>query len=98
METGIDIITKERKEQLGKHDRQIAADVNLNNSGELRKAAIALITSHGEGDISEMPLHWNDAICRHMMSKSYKDRLGLAGSFMAAEIDRLIFIEEHKSE
>lgn len=98
MKTGIELIEQERAEQIGKHDRQIASDVNLNKSGELRKAAIALIDGHGEGDITGLPLHWTDSICRHMMGKSYVERLAIAGAFCAAEIDRVNFIEAHKSD
>ena len=98
MKSGIDLITQERSEQIKKHDRQIAGDVNENSAGELRKGAIALIDGHGEGDISGLPLHWSDSICRNMIKKTYKERLIIAGALLAAEIDRLNFIESYKSE
>ncbi len=97
-EHGIGAIAKEREEQLDKHDRQIASDVAQNSSGELRQAAVALITDFGVGDISQLPLHWKDSICRHMAGKPYRERLALAGSFCAAEIDRIDFVESHKAE
>jgi hypothetical protein len=89
MKTGIELITVEREEHVSKHGRTVARDAAENSCGELRRGAIALICGHGEGDISELPQQWDDAVCRHMMRKSLVERLAIAGSLIAAEIDRL---------
>jgi len=86
---GVALIQKEREEQIYKHGRTLSKDRDENKSGALRKAAIALIANHGEGDISQMPLHWDDEIVRHMMSKPYKERCVIAATFLAAEVDRV---------
>ncbi len=89
MKSGIELIAQERKEQIEKHGRSIEKDVLQNKCGELAKGAIALICDHGEGDISKLPFHWSDEICRHMINKPYKERLVIAGALIAAEIDRI---------
>jgi len=89
MKTGIELITIERKEQIEKHGRTVERDVKENKAGQLAQAAIALICNHGTGDISQLPLHWSDEICRNMMKKPYVERLEIVGAFCAAEIDRV---------
>ncbi len=90
METGIELIAKERKEQLEKHGRTIKFDVEQNSEGELRRGAIALLGySNGEADIISLPHTWDNKLCAKMCAKSYKERLIIAGALIAAEIDRL---------
>ncbi len=84
METGINLIAKERQEQIEKHNRTIEKDVIENEDGELGYGAIALI-----GGIEEDFPDWDYEICKKMINKSYKDRLIIAGALIAAEIDRL---------
>lgn len=85
MKTGIELIAEERAEQLTKHNRTIERDVEQNNNYELRRGAIALL----EDDKTKFSWFWNSQICEKMISKSYKERLIIAGAFIAAEIDRL---------
>lgn len=87
--TGIDLIAKERAEQLTKHNRTIAEDVRLNRHHELRRGAIALIAGEGEGSYKDLPSNWDVAACRKMILKSYKERLIIAAALLAAEIDRI---------
>lgn len=63
MNTGIDLIKKEREEQILKR-------------------------------LSVMPSDWDDTISLKMCSKSYKERLIIAGALIAAELDRLTAIGE----
>lgn len=85
MKTGIELIAEERAEQITKHNRTIEKDVEQNNNYELRKGAIALL----EDDRNRFSGFWNKEICDKMIAKSYKERLIIAGAFIAAEIDRL---------
>jgi hypothetical protein len=85
MKTGIELIAEERAEQLTKHNRTIESDVEQNNNYELRRGAIALL----EDDRTKFSGFWNSQICEKMINKSYKERLIIAGAFIAAEIDRL---------
>ena len=83
--TGIELIAEERLEQLTKHNRTIEKDVEQNNNYELRRGAIALL----EDDSNKFSGFWNKEICDKMANKSYKERLIIAGAFIAAELDRL---------
>ena len=90
---GIDLIAKERLEQLLKHGKTIEYDVEKNNLGELCMGAIALLENNKNG----FSRFWNKEICDKMYSKSYKDRLIIAGAFIAAEIDRVMAINKFQS-
>ena len=57
--------------------------------------AEALICNYGKGDYNKFPAKWDNDVCRKMIKKSYKERLIIAGSFMAAEIDRLQYEENN---
>ncbi len=89
------MIAKERQEQIEKHGRTIAKDVIENKEAQLSFAAALLSCpnpkSMGFDPNSNVgrPEKWDKKIFNHMMSKSYKDRLVIAGALIAAEIDRL---------
>ena len=89
METGIELIAIERQEQIEKHFRTIAEDVRENRTGQLVVGAIALARSERIGFWDEMPMTWNEKLCKKMAKKPYKERLIIAGALIAAEIDRL---------
>lgn len=95
--TGVDLIKKERQEQIEKHGRSISQDVVYNSSIEkpLTKAASALTIEFGNELATETmkPTNWDEEIWRKMMGKTYKDRLIIAGALIAAEIDRVIATE-----
>ena len=102
METGIELIAKERREQIEKHGRAIEADVSNNDVLHLCVAAHALTLTdqYGQskvangGDVFDlMPRLWDDGVCHKMCGKPYKERLIIAGALIAAEIDRLQYIE-----
>lgn len=98
MKTGIELIAQERKEQIEKHGRTIAKDVDFNYNKELSwMAEMLLATEHEEGIDPEIyPDGWDKDICSYMLSKSYKERLIIAGALIAAELDRLMIIEPQK--
>jgi len=92
--TGIELIAKERQEQIKKHNRTIAKDVTENSKMQLRQGAVALICkSDGVGTSCAFSTEWDKNICLKMLHKSYKDRLIIAGALIAAEIDRLQHID-----
>ena len=92
MKTGIELISQEREEQLTKHNRTIEKDVLENPDCQLMSGVVELITLHIADDL---PIGWNDELCKKMCNKSYKERLIIAGALLAAEIDRLNYIEEN---
>jgi hypothetical protein len=83
--SGIELIARERTEQIEKHQKSIEYDVDNNYQGELMLAARALIT----GDTFGRPTNMDVNIWLHMVHKPYKERIIIAGAFCAAEIDRL---------
>lgn len=93
---GVELIMKERSEQIYKHGRKIEFDVNDNTQYQLAIAAGRLLfTPNDEGDdLMTMdifiPEGWNKEIWSKMQGKSYKERLVIAGALIAAEIDRLL--------
>jgi hypothetical protein len=84
MATGIELIAKERAEQMNKHKRTIEKDRIENPNGELLQGAMALFNEQ-----RNFPKKWDFGICCKMNDKSYKERLIIAGALIAAEIDRL---------
>lgn len=99
MKTGVELIADERREQIEKHGRTIDSDVRINTyfPHPLTKAASSLSCEPMTDLISVYgkPETWDDAIWRHMCSKSYKERLIIAGALIAAEIDRIQLIENN---
>jgi len=92
MKTGIELIAQERKEQIEKHGRTIEKDVIENAGLQLSTGASVLINRSFKSSrqrLSLMPDEWDDLICLKMVSKTYKERLIIAGALIAAEIDRL---------
>lgn len=90
MKTGIELIEQEREEQLNKHGRSVELDVTYNDDNQLARAAVRLIEDDWCIGIQKSPPEgWHPKIWDHMIKKSYKDRLIIAGALIAAEIDRL---------
>lgn len=97
--TGIELIARERKEQIEKHGRTIQRDVRENPNGELAiGASIFCLPDFGcleEEDLMDrLPDEWDRNICEKIVSKPYKERLIIAGALLAAELDRLIEVEK----
>lgn len=89
--TGHIQIFEERVSQILKHKRSAYSDVTTNPSGELLVAAKALMKDIPRH--SDFPIHWQVQACDKMMRKSKKERLVIAGALIAAEIDRLNYLE-----
>lgn len=95
-EDGISLIAKERTEQLTKHGRSVYLDFLQNSDGQLSDAASKLCVDDKGGYWSTelLPTGWDQVIWDKMTNKSYKERIIIAGALIAAEIDRIIFIEK----
>lgn len=91
--TGIELIAQERREQIEKHGRTVQDDVIFNWDGQLRIGAVRLIQ-----DLNKAipPEGWNVGLWNKMNKKPLKQRLIIAASLIAAEIDRLQAEEEEK--
>lgn len=82
--TGLELIAKERQEQIEKHGYTVDSDVHGNNNRQLLNAAGALMA----GSMLR-PTSWGQESWQHMAMKPKKERLIIAGALIAAEIDRL---------
>lgn len=92
--TGIELIEKERYEQVVKHGRTIEKDIFYNSKNQLSTAAsILCMESIGciePQEFAEESLEgWNTALFEKMFDKPYEKRLIIAGALIAAELDRL---------
>lgn len=90
-ETGIELIAKEREEQINKHGRTLEYDKNFNIDCQLGTAAGILCYELVDelNCENDPPTGWNVDLWNKMTKKSYKKRLIIAGAFIAAELDRI---------
>jgi prophage tail gpP-like protein len=95
MKTGIELIAEERNEQVFKHNCSVKYDAENNKDMQLSKAAQRLIMPYTHWKTTICPNKWPKLIWRKMVQKEYKDRLIIAGALIAAEIDRLQYLEDH---
>lgn len=97
MNSGVELIAKERNEQLTKHGRTVEDDYMLNSSWPLplTKAASSLTMQPVSSLVIDygIPDGWDRATWAKMCGKTYKERLAIAGALIAAEIDRVQFEE-----
>ena len=90
--TGIELIAKERQEQIEKHGHTPESDFQKYKgirSGELTWAANAAATA----EFGEFPKRWPNEICKTIIGKPEIERLAIACALIAAEIDRLLYIQ-----
>lgn len=104
MKTGIELIAQERKEHF-KKGRTVELDVFHNPNKELATASCALIRpdldaeQQGNIRLEAMPETWRRGqLTVNMINNHYKERLIIAGALIAAEIDRLLYIESNQSD
>lgn len=93
MKSGIELIAIERQEQIEKHGRTIAKDVELNKDGQLAYAAHILTSTSRIQQEGSCPKGWDLTIFRKMINKDRKQMLVIAGALIVAEIDRLQAID-----
>ena len=96
--TGIELISKEREEQLCKHGRTVEGDVEMNNHYQLSEAA-GILTCLDTDDLLVnsdecCPVEWDEVGWKKLFEKPYEQRLVIAGALIAAEIDRLNYIKQ----
>ena len=98
---GIELIAKERQEQIEKHQFTIEKDSLTNKAYQLTEAAAILSTEKVRSSRHRfllMPDCWDDELAYKMCRKSRKDRLIIAGALIAAELDRIIYDEQSGKE
>lgn len=82
--TGVEMITKEREEQIKKHGYTLKHD-KMYDKEELLGAAISLI----QQSETYWPGDWNTEFLDGFLAKGRKEQLAIAAALVAAEIDRL---------
>ncbi len=91
--TGIELIQKERQEQIEKHGFTPDHDVMHYQRPALLCAAEGIIAGEGRGNFGEFPKIWSDNLCHKILAKPLIERLAIAGALIAAEIDRQLLLE-----
>jgi len=97
---GIELITKERQEQLEKHGISVKNDAQFNSIMQFNGIYVIPIAVIGilDDSFQHAPAHWDKKMLDKIRKKSYKERLIIAGAFIAAEIDRVQYVEEQKKK
>ncbi len=96
--TGIELIAKERQEQIEKHGRDVGHGAAHNDDFQLSHAASWLAAENwgcnSDGDVidDQCPLGWDVEAWAKMVQKPYRERLAIAGALIAAELDRLAIL------
>ena len=92
--TGIELIAKERVEQIEKHGFTLSFDKSKNKGSQMSFGA-ALLCAPNPMHFASLannygcPRGWSPDLWKKMIDKPHKDRLVIAGALIAAEIDRL---------
>lgn len=108
MKTGIELITEERQKQIDKHgftaehhalnsekwydEHQLTSCASLLIHQEQEDGLRESLINLGETQLKNWDLNW----FRNMMERSDRERLIIAGALIAAELDRLNYIELKK--
>ncbi len=99
MKTGIELITEERQKQIDKHG--FTAEHHALNSEkwyddlQLQRASYYLLDENTrEEDIPiRIPSNWNKEWFMNLNRRDRKERLIIAGALIAAELDRINYLE-----
>lgn len=84
--TGIELIAKEREEQIEKYADEMYATRNK----DLSKLVLIILNKDHSSDTAEYGVRgWHRATLMDIKRKPYKERLIIAGALIAAELDRL---------
>lgn len=109
MKTGIELITKERQEQIDKHGFSVARDRAINHQGDLVRASISVLLLSGSGwlaewgDITNDVLkgsaefleRWSPKVYQGVVHKKTElESLILSGALISAETDRRVSMEK----
>lgn len=81
---GIDLIKKEREEQIEKHGFDATHD-DVFDEWQLKNCAVFALTD----DPDFFPTEWDENWMLKIRNKPYKEQLIIAGALIAAEIDRV---------
>lgn len=94
--TGAELIAEERREQIEKHGFSIVDDAEYYEKLELIQAALFCIDQtvpegYGLRTYKEWPAGWDDHFRYKILAKDDIGKLKVAGAFIAARIDQLLY-------
>lgn len=101
MKTGVELIAQERDEQINKHGFSIEKDKEFYQEKELLSAALCCLFQDESLFLDQdtpahpadyWPGNWDDKFLDNISRKNRIEQLQIAGALIAAEIDRLQFI------
>ncbi len=95
MKNGIQQIAEERLKQFEK-GRRVINDIEENDEGQLPYAAACLLNEDEyfrNAAKATPPFEWDLAVWVKLMDKPYADRVRIAGTLIAAELDRLTAVD-----
>lgn len=84
--TGVSLIAAERQEQIVKHGFSVEKDSEFYSNNEL---VVGANFSLNEGNMI-FPKNWDEKFAKKIKAKDRIGQLKVAGTFIAAEIDRLL--------
>lgn len=97
-QTGIELIAKEREEQIIKHGKTVESDVRVNSQYELSDVAMGILYTPLEVNpvktFKAILPYWDETFMDKVFGKTYKERLIIAGALIATELDRITAIED----
>nr|WP_293837509.1 hypothetical protein [uncultured Arsenicibacter sp.] len=98
MRSGVDLIAKERHEQINKHGFSIEKDLSQNDYEKLISATLSILFQNPKFSepIERKPIYfypnsWDDKYYERIVQKSRIEQLVIAGALIAAEIDRILY-------
>lgn len=102
MKTGIELITEERQKQIDKHgftaEHHALNSDKWYNDNQMQFAVMYLMDEDFIFNDEAFPLNWNKEWFLNLNNRDTKERLIIAGALIAAELDRLNYIEENNTE
>lgn len=101
--SGVELIAKERKEQIEKHGFSIIDDAEYYEKMELVAAALFCIDQtigpgYGLKTYKEWPAGWDDKFKHKILAKDEIGQLQVAGAFIAARIDQLLYNQSQNTQ
>lgn len=97
--SGMELIAKERHEQIEKHGWDIEHDNRTHYKGELLDAVKALLEIKNLDAHKFFAIKWEAGdLYFNLVNKSPIEQLAVAGAWIAAEIDRLQYIDEEEQD
>jgi hypothetical protein len=102
MKTGIELITEEREKQISKHgftgEHHALNSEKWYDNNQIQFAVMYLLDENFIFGEEAFPLNWNKEWFMNLNNRDIKERLIISGALIAAELDRLNYLESTNKE